>query len=136
MSEGLSRLLEEERSKNDHTEGDPLDGVEEGSEGIVFELGLTEEGDEELSKAREEEGKGSCVLFSAAEAEARRDGDESCCKCDVERNRVKSEGSARNIGHRPWEGAGKAGVAAFGEVTEGEEGPGECRAGSPGVECR
>ena len=37
-------------------------------------------------------------------------------------------------GHAPGECGGEAGVAAFGEVAESEEGPGEGRAGSPGVE--
>jgi len=49
MSDDPSRLLPEESSKNDHTERDPLDGVEERTEGVVFELRLTKEGDEELS---------------------------------------------------------------------------------------
>ena len=43
-------------------------------------------------------------------------------------------GGARRDGHAPGEGRGKAGVGAFGEVAEGEEGPGEGRARGPGVE--
>src|SRR5215471_7079150 len=53
MSGGPSRLLEEERSQNDHTEGDPLDGVKESSEGVVFKLRLAEKGEEKLREAGE-----------------------------------------------------------------------------------
>ena len=43
-------------------------------------------------------------------------------------------GSAGGREDLPGDGGGEPGVAAFGEMTEGEEGPDESRAGRPGVE--
>jgi len=47
---------------------------------------------------------------------------------------VQPEGAGRNR-YCPGKVAGESGVAAIGEVSEGEEGPDQGGAGSPGIEC-
>src|SRR5215475_5345645 len=126
ICENPSRLLdEEERSCDDHTDGNPLDGVKQRAVGVVFELGLAEEGEEELRESAEKECEGSGVLSSAAEMTVRDDSDEECRERDVEGNRVFAEGSAGDVGERPGEVTGQAGITAFGEVAESDERPGE-----------
>ena len=59
--------------------------------------------------------------------------EDRCGDGGVERDGVKT-GMAGWNADAPGEGGGKAGIAAFGEVTESEECPDESGAGTPGVE--
>jgi hypothetical protein len=68
MGDQLSGLEEEDEAReNDHTEGDPLDGVEEGC-GLIGRVGegLAEEGQQELRCAGGGEGEGEDVAGMTA----------------------------------------------------------------------
>jgi hypothetical protein len=136
MSDNPSRLLPEESSCDDHTERNPLDGVEQSAEGVVLKLGLAEEGDKELCKPaeRESESRGAAGKAASAKVEEQNDGDDYRGECDVERDGVQSKWRAGDVGQGPGKGAGEAGIAAFSEVAEREEGPSQGGAGGPGVE--
>src|SRR5271170_840104 len=71
--------------------------------------------------------------MAARELPEESDGQEGRSDCGVEGDWVEA-GRARRDGRTPGKGRGEAGVGAFGEVAEGEEGPGEGRAGGPGIE--
>src|SRR5271154_1862902 len=132
MGDQLSGLQEkDEAGGGNHSEGDPLDGVEEGG---VRER-LTEEGEEELGCAGggEGEGEGVAGVLAARELAEKNDGEERRGECSVKRHRMQTRGVRRDC-HSPRECGGEASVAAFGEVAEGEEGPDEGGAGGPGVE--
>ena len=60
-------------------------------------------------------------------------GEDDRCDCGVEGDGVKTKGVGWDC-DAPGESGGEAGVAAFGEVAESEEGPDEGGAGAPGVE--
>ena len=132
MGDQLSRLQEkEEAGGDDHAEGYPLDGVEEGRRGI----GLAEEGEEKLRGAGGGEGQGESVAGVAAmrELAEKEEGEDGRDDAGVEGDGVKRGGVGRDA-EAPRQGGREAGVAAFGEVAEREEGPGEGSAGGPRIE--
>src|SRR6202020_1595769 len=70
MGDQLSGLEEKDgASEGDHDEGDPLDGIEEGSGGFEVWGGLAEEREEELGGAGGGEGEGEGVAGVVAVAE-------------------------------------------------------------------
>jgi hypothetical protein len=136
MGDQLSGLQEKDKAGcEDHAKRDPLDGVEEIAEQDVEETGLAEEGEEKLGGAAGGEGEGERVARVVAARELAEEGksDESCRDGGVEGDGMEGRGVWRDS-DAPGEGGGKAGVAAFGEVAEREEGPDERGAGSPGVQ--
>src|SRR6266851_405438 len=105
MGGQLSGLERDNAGGDHHAEGDPLDGVEHGAKQDGVGVGLAQEGEEELGHA-----------------------------CSVERHGMQAGGGIRWDGETPGERGGEAGVAAFGEVAQGQKRPGEGGAWSPGVQ--
>jgi hypothetical protein len=133
MGDQLSRLQEkDDAGEGDHGKGDPLDGVEE----TCVRVGLAEEGEEELRCTGDGEGEGEGVagMMAAWELAQEDYGENDRYNCGVEGDRMKADVIGRDA-KAPGEGGGETGVAAFGEVAESEEGPGERGAGRPGVQC-
>jgi hypothetical protein len=94
MGDQLSRLQEkDEAGGEDHTEGYPLDGVEEDTGGI----GLAEEGEEKLRGARDGEGQGQSVagIAAARELAEKENGEEGRDDAGVEGDGVKRDGVGR-----------------------------------------
>jgi hypothetical protein len=132
MGDQLSGLqAKDEASCDDHSQGYPLDGVEDPGVGE----GLAEEGEEKLHSAccGEGEGQGVAGVLAARELAQEHECEKCCRECCIESYRVQWS-TAGGDSHAPREGCGEASVTAFGEVSEGEEGPGESRAGGPGIE--
>jgi hypothetical protein len=136
MGDQLSWQQYDDRRYYDHTEGDPLDGVECGVE-IAGGVGvrLADEGEKELNGACGGEGDccGVVELAAAFELAKEDEGEERGGDGGVESDGVEAGVVGRDA-EAPREGGGETGVAAFGEVAEGEEGPDEGGAGTPCVE--
>ena len=98
-------------------------------------IGLAEEGEEELGCAGggEGEGEGVAGVMAVRKLAEEDEGEERGCYGGVESDRVE-RGAVGWDAETPGECCGEAGVAAFGEVSEGEERPGEGGARGPGVE--
>jgi hypothetical protein len=132
MGDQLSRLQEkDDAGEGDHSEGDPLDGIEEGG----VRKRLTEEGKEKLDDAGSGQGEGEYVagVLAAWELAEEREGQERGGNCGVKSDGMETRRVGWN-GKAPGKTGGEASVAAFGEVAEGEEDPGEGRTRGPGVE--
>jgi hypothetical protein len=132
MGDQLSRLeKKDDTGKSDHAECDPLDGIEQ----ACLWVWLTEEGQEELGGAGGGKGEREDVARMIAELEVaeEEDGEDGGHSCRVESNRMETDG-VRWDAKAPGEAGGEACIAAFCKVSEGKKGPGECRAGRPGVE--
>src|SRR5215469_7178192 len=136
MSGGPLRLRDEDKAGGeDHAEGSPLDGVEDPGEWSAEERGLTEEGEEELDdsgggESQRDGAAGACAMSELLE--------EHEVEGNGESGGVERDGMEAGEAGGGWDGPGDrgdhAGVAAFGEMSDGEEGPDEGGAGCPGVE--
>ena len=135
MGDQLSRLQEDKAGREDHAQRYPLDGVEEIAQEDVEETGLTEEGEEKLGSAGdgESEGEGVAGMVTARELAEEDQGDERCGDGRVEGDGMEADGVRRDS-DAPGEGGRKAGIAAFGEVAKGEEGPDQRGARRPCVQ--
>ena len=136
MRDQLSGLEQkDETGEEDHAEGDPLDGVEELGVWFGVRIGLAEEAQEKLSGTSGGQGQGECVagVLAVAELTHKEGGDNGGSEGGIEGYGVERYSVGRNA-HSPWERSGKAGIGAFGEVSEGEEEPDEGGAGTPCVE--
>jgi hypothetical protein len=132
MGDQLSRLYEKNQcSYSDHTEGDPLDGIEK----TLGWVGLTKECQEELdcSCSCKCESYGVAMVSAPRELAKKEDGKERRCNGGIKRYGVQRDWIRRDA-HTPRKRGGKAGVTAFSEMSESEKGPGERGAGRPRVE--
>ena len=133
MGNQLSRLYEKNQcGYSDHTEGDPLDGIEK----TLGWIGLTEECQEELDCSCSCECESYCVaMISASRKLAKKEGgNERRCDSSIEGYGVERDWIRRDA-HAPRKRGGEAGVAAFSEMSESEKGPGERGARRPRIEC-
>ncbi len=135
MGDQLSWQQSDEACCNDHTEGDPLDGVEDAVRRVDVRVGLAEEGEEELDDRCRCEGEGEGVTGMPTAAKLAEQGESQKSRCDGGVNGNGMEAGVIGWYMRgPREGGGQAGVAAFREVSQREEGPDDGGAGAPGVE--
>ena len=135
MGDQLSGLERDEAGGCDHAEGDPLDGIEEVAEWDGVGERLAEEGEEVLGYSGGDQGGGGGVsgLTVGGEVAEEAQGDEDRGDGGVEGYGLESQRGRRD-GDSPAEIRREAGVAAFGEVSEREEGPDKGGAGGPSVE--
>ena len=120
---------------NDHTEGDPLDGVEDVVGRVDVGVRLTKEGEEELDCSCDGqcEGEGVTRMLTTVKLAEQGEGQQGSCEGGVERDGVEAGVIWRDV-CAPREGGGEASVVALGEVSKGEERPDEGGAGTPCVE--
>jgi hypothetical protein len=136
MGDQLSGLQEQDKAGSEnHAKRYPLDGIKEIAQEDVVKTGLTEKRNEELDCASGCESESRCIarMVAMTELTEKDQSEKSCCDRCVEGDRMEADGVGWDS-NAPWEGGGKAGVAAFGEVSQSEEGPDQRGARGPCVQ--
>jgi hypothetical protein len=121
MGDQLSGLEEEDSTcQHDHSQCDPLDGVQEGWGGFEVWVGLAEKSQEELRGAcgGEGEGEGIARVTVVPELAEKDEGQGGGGQGGVEGHGVQA-GLVGWDGEAPRERGGEAGVCAFGKVAQG-----------------